>query len=174
MSMQQIKRWGHDFLRIRGGDIQAFGPMGKIQMSKGEPIKTVNYLSCLIHPIIYYCQKLVELVIAWDGQGLEVKIRIGQSTNFWKNVFWLMSQVNAQNCFPFPHSFMFSSFLTFLGSSLTFFSSILHSHWALMQLNLPFFLSFMWSVVFLIFHAREICFCVVEWMDSKDSWFWGS
>ena len=59
-----LKIWGHDFLRISGGDIQTFEPMGKSQMSKGEPIKTVNYLSCLIHPIIYYYKKLVELVIA--------------------------------------------------------------------------------------------------------------
>ena len=69
MSIQQIMRWGHDFLRITGGIFKPLGPMGKSQMSKGEPIKTVNYLSCLIHPIIYYCQKLVELVIAWYGQG---------------------------------------------------------------------------------------------------------
>ena len=39
MSMQQIMRSGHDFLRIRGGNIQTFGPMGKIQMLEGEPIK---------------------------------------------------------------------------------------------------------------------------------------
>ena len=76
MSMQQIMRWGNDFLRIRGG-FQNFGPTGKGQMSKGEPIKTINYLSCLIHPIIYYCQKLVELVIAWDGKGMVAQIRIG-------------------------------------------------------------------------------------------------
>ena len=69
------------------GDIQTFGPMGKIQMSKGEPIKTVNYLSCLIHPIIYYCQKLVELVIAWDGKGMATQIRIGEAISFWGNAF---------------------------------------------------------------------------------------
>ena len=56
--------------------------MGKSQMSKGEPVKTVNYLSCLIHPIIYYCQKLVELVIAWDGQGMTAQIRIGEAISF--------------------------------------------------------------------------------------------
>ena len=61
--------------------------MGKIQMSKGEPIKIVNYLSCLIHPIIYYCQKLVELVIGWDGQGMAVQIRMGEAINFWETRF---------------------------------------------------------------------------------------
>ena len=40
MSIQQIMRWGRDFLRIRqGGNIQTFGTVGKIQMSEGEPIK---------------------------------------------------------------------------------------------------------------------------------------
>ena len=62
--------------------------MGKIQMSKGEPIKTVNYLSCLTHPIVYYCQKLVELVIAWDGQGImTTQVRIGEATSFSKTRF---------------------------------------------------------------------------------------
>ena len=47
----------------------------------------VNYLSCLIHPIIYYCQKLVELVIAWDGQGMTAQIRIGEAIIFWEMHF---------------------------------------------------------------------------------------
>ena len=61
--------------------------MEKIQMSKGEPIKTVNYLSCLINPIIYYCLKLVELVIAWDGKGMEAQIQIGEANSFWEKHF---------------------------------------------------------------------------------------
>ena len=80
MSMQQIMRWGHEFLRIRGeGIFKTLGSMGKSQMSKGEPTKTINYLSCLIHAIIYYCKKLVELVITWDGQGMIAQIRIGEA-----------------------------------------------------------------------------------------------
>ena len=50
-------------------------------------MKTVNYLSCLTHPIIYYCHKLVELVIAWDGQGMEAQIRIGGAISFWETHF---------------------------------------------------------------------------------------
>ena len=71
----------------RGGVFKPLGPMGKIQMSKGEPIKTINYLSCLTHPIIYYCQKLVELVIAWDGQGMTTQIRIEEAISFWETCF---------------------------------------------------------------------------------------
>ena len=37
MSMQQIMRWGHDFLRIRGWYL-TFEPMGRSQVSIGEPI----------------------------------------------------------------------------------------------------------------------------------------
>ena len=50
-------------------------------------MKTVNYLSCLIHPIIYYYQKLVESVIAWDGQGMAVQIRMGEAISFWEMRF---------------------------------------------------------------------------------------
>ena len=53
-------------------------------MSKGEPTKTVNYLSFLIHPIIYYYQKLVELVIVGDGKGMAVQIRMGEAISFWE------------------------------------------------------------------------------------------
>ena len=53
-------------------------------MSKGEPIKIVNYLSCLIHPIIYYYQTLVDLVIAWDGKGMVVQIQMAEAIIFWE------------------------------------------------------------------------------------------
>ena len=71
-------RWGHDFLRIRGGvGIQTFGPMGKSQMSKGEPIKLSithfvfcaqsfnsarNWLGYLIKVHIYMMSKLICVV----------------------------------------------------------------------------------------------------------------
>ena len=38
MSMQQIMRWGHDFLRIRGGIYLTSKPMGIIQVSIRQPI----------------------------------------------------------------------------------------------------------------------------------------
>ena len=57
-----------------GGDIQTFGANGENPNVKGKTHQTVNYLSYLTHPIIYYRQKLVELVIAWDGQGMIAQI----------------------------------------------------------------------------------------------------
>ena len=77
MSMQQIMKWGHDFLRIRGwGYSKGFGAMGKSQMSKGEPIKlsttflvlftqsfitTRNWLSWLLHGMDKVWQPKFEL-----------------------------------------------------------------------------------------------------------------
>ena len=42
--------------------------MGKIQMLKGEPIKLSTTHFCLLCPIIYFFQKLVELVNAWGWE----------------------------------------------------------------------------------------------------------
>ena len=82
-----IMRWGHDFLWNNGGNIQTFGANGENPYVKGKTHQIVNYLSCLTHPIIYYCQKLAELVIAWDGQGMTAQIRIGEAINFWETHF---------------------------------------------------------------------------------------
>ena len=79
-------RWGHDFLRIVGGYSNLWAN-GENPNVKGRTHQTVNYLSCLTHPIIYYCQKLVELVIAWDGQGMTVQIRIEEAISFWETRF---------------------------------------------------------------------------------------
>ena len=87
MSMQQVMRWGHDFLMIRGGDIQTFGANGEKPNVNGRTHQTVNYLSCLIHPIIQFFQKLVELVIAWDKKGMTTQIRIGEAISFCETRF---------------------------------------------------------------------------------------
>ena len=75
------------FPKDKGAYIQTFEPMGKIQMSKGEPIKNVNYPFLVFFPNHLFLPEMVELVIAWDGQGMEVNIRIGQSTHFGKSCF---------------------------------------------------------------------------------------
>ena len=48
MSMQQIMRWGHDFLRIRRGYLTS-DPIGKIQMSIKEPKRVGNYFLVLFN-----------------------------------------------------------------------------------------------------------------------------
>ena len=77
---------GHDFVRISGGIFKPLGQWEKPNF-KGRTHQTINYLSCLIHPIIYYYQKLVGLVIAWDGQGMIAQIRIGEAISFWEMRF---------------------------------------------------------------------------------------
>ena len=52
MSMQQIMRWGHDFLKDKDGEYLTFGANEEKPNVNGRTHETVNYLSCLIHPII--------------------------------------------------------------------------------------------------------------------------
>ena len=52
---------------------------------------------------------MVQLVIAWEWQGMAVQIQIWGNTHFWENDFWLMWQVIAQKCCPFLHASMFLS-----------------------------------------------------------------
>ena len=85
-------------------------------MSKGEPIKMFNYDFLVFSPIIYFCQKLVEVVIAWEWE------EYGKNSNwaehpFWKNVFWIPQQVKTQKCMPILpciHVFLFLTFLELL------------------------------------------------------------
>ena len=88
MSMQQIIRWGHDFPKDKGGGgYLTFGANGENPNVNGRTHQTVNYLSCLTHPIIYYCHKFVELVIAWDGKGMKIQIRIREAISSWEMHF---------------------------------------------------------------------------------------
>ena len=68
---------------IGRGNIQTFEPMGKIQMSKGEPIKlsTTHFVFCA------QSLEVVGEVISLDGKGMEVKFEFGKSPIFGKCVF---------------------------------------------------------------------------------------
>ena len=106
-----IMRWGHDFLRISGGNIQNLWANGEKPNVRGRAHQTVNYLSCLIHPIIYYFQKFVGLVIAWDGQGMTTQIRIGEAIGFWETRFDSLGKQKPKNV---GHSMMLPRFHVFL------------------------------------------------------------
>ena len=134
MSMQKIRRWGNYFPRIRGRECLNLSHWGK------NPSKLSATLYLSFSPTIYFCQNLVEVVIAWNGKSMG-KIRIGKSTHFWKTCFDLMGKKTPKNVCPFPHAFMFSSFLTFLESCWTFL--IIHP-------------SFVWSS-----HATELPVCFI-------------
>ena len=121
-------------------------PLGKIHVSKGKPIKTVNYPFLVFFPNLLFLPEF-----GWGSYCMGMgrvweKIWIGQSTQFWKKCYDFIGKKTLKNVCPFPHAFTFSSSLTFWGAARRFWSSILHSHGALMQLNLHGFLSFTFSV----------------------------
>ena len=89
---------------------------------KGRTHKAVNYPFCLLWPIIYLFQKLVELVNALGMEEYGSQICIWEATHFWKMYFWLMGQVNAQKCFPTHYAF--KSFIS--SHSWSLLSSLLH------------------------------------------------
>ena len=89
---------------------------------RGNPSKlsTTHFLS--FSPIIYFCQKLVQVVIAWEWE------EYGKNSNweehpFWKNVFWLPWQVKTQKRMPILPCILVFLFLAFLELLV-----ILHSH----------------------------------------------
>ena len=43
MSMQQKKRWGHDFPKDKGEGMLTLNQFGEIHVSWGNPIKTIKY-----------------------------------------------------------------------------------------------------------------------------------
>ena len=75
--MQCNKRWGHDFTRNREGNYSNPWANSVEPSVNGRTHKEVNYLFFLIHPIIYFFQKLVEVV---NALGRE---RYGSSNSYW-------------------------------------------------------------------------------------------
>ena len=53
----------------------------------GRMHKVVNYLFCLIHPIIYFFQKLVEVVNALGMEEYDSQIRMKKRHQFWEIKF---------------------------------------------------------------------------------------
>ena len=61
-------------------------------------------------PIIYFCQNVVELVIAWNGKSMGNQIRIGQRTIFGKTCSDFLGKENAQKRMPFCYASTFFHF----------------------------------------------------------------
>ena len=100
--------WGHDFKRNREGYYPNPWANSVEPSVNGITHKAVNYLFCLLCPIIYLFQKLVEVVNALGMEEYGSKILIGEATHFWKIKFWLMGQVITQKLLPkplFTHAF---------------------------------------------------------------------
>ena len=116
MSIQQIMRWGHDFLRIRGG--------GCLTLSHGgKPIKTITTHFLSFSPIIYFCKNLVEAVIAWEWEEYGKKFELGRAPIFEKCILTPSASKNPKTS---AHSSMHSRFHFFLTHSLIHVSSLRH------------------------------------------------
>ena len=102
------KEWG-------GGNIWTFDPMGKSQISKGEPIKlsTTHFVFCAESS-----RSWLGKVNAWGWEEYGSQIRIWEATHFWKTCFWFR-QANAWKCMPkplFTHVFHSSPTIIHIGS----------------------------------------------------------
>ena len=76
-------------------------------------------------PIIYFCQNVVELVIAWNGKSMGKEIRIGQRPIFEKRVLTSLARKMPKNvCHSARHSHF--SVSSRFGSSWSF-SCVFHS-----------------------------------------------
>ena len=66
---------------IEGG-YQTLEPMGKIQISKGKPIKlsTTHFVFCVLNHL--FLQEVVELVNAWGWEEYGSEIQIGKTSHF--------------------------------------------------------------------------------------------
>jgi len=62
----------------------------------GESIKLSATLFVFLHPIIYFFEKLVEVVNAQEWKSMEVKNLYWGSHQFWKIVFLIIGQVSTQ------------------------------------------------------------------------------
>ena len=103
--------------------------MGKTHQNCQPP-----FFSCLFFPTIYFCQNVVEVVIAWKGQSMG-RIRIGQSTQFQMSCFDFMGKKNTWNRMSvwLMCSHIMSSFgFTFWGlQDVLLIHHSLHSRWKL-------------------------------------------
>ena len=80
---RNVKEMGTWFHKEYGGVLQTLKPMGKIQMSKGKPIK-LSTTHFFFLPTIYFYHKLVEEVISLGWERYGGQIQIGKTTHFGK------------------------------------------------------------------------------------------
>ena len=131
--------------------IQTLDPIVLIQMSMGEPIKSLNYPFFLMHPIIYLFQNLVGVVNALGMERYGSQFCIGESHHFWRNNFFLRGQENTQKLVPKP-------FLTHVFLFLT-------------QLDLAGRFPLTFACISFILQLLETHFCIAQWMGRMDSRF---
>ena len=102
-------RWGHDFLRIRGGIFKPLGQWGKAKSQRENPS---NYQL----PFLSYSPNHLLLPeVGWVGYCMGWERYDNPNSNwrshqFLGNVFWLLGQVKTQKRMPFYHDWRFFMF----------------------------------------------------------------
>ena len=89
-------RWGDDFLRIMGG-IQTLGPMGKIQMSKGEPIKLSTTFLVLFTQSFITARSWLSWLLHGMGKVWQSKFKWEKPLVFGKHDFELWGKLLPKN-----------------------------------------------------------------------------
>ena len=92
MSMQRIMRWGHDFSKDKGVGmltLSLFGEMPCVMGRTHQNCQLPSFLSSL--PKHLFCQKVVEVVIAWKGKSMG-KFELGRAPSFGMSCFACMDK----------------------------------------------------------------------------------
>ena len=99
-------RWGNYFFRIRGG-IQTHGPMGKSQMSKGEPIKLSTTFLVLFTQSFITARSWLSWLLHGIGKVWKYKFEWEKPSVFGKHNFDLWGKLLPKNA---AHSLMHRRF----------------------------------------------------------------
>ena len=114
--------------------------MGKIQTSRGKPIKLSTTFLVLFTQSFITARNWLRRLFPWDGKGMEVKkFELGRAPIFGKTCFGLMGKEEPKIVLLTHYAFTSSLPHAFLGALGRFSSSILHSCWDFMKLKLPLF-----------------------------------
>ena len=119
MSMQQIKRWGHDFLSIRGGIFKPLGQRGKSKCQRENPSKLSTTFLVLFTQSFITARNWLSWLLHRMGKVWKPKFEFEKPIVFGKRILTPWASKNPKRL-PIPtcfHVFMFSSPFSFTWSS---------------------------------------------------------
>ena len=113
MSMQRIMRWGHDFPKDKGVGMLTLSLFGENPCVMGrthQNYQLPSFLSFL--PNHLFCQKVVEVVIAWNGKSM-CKFELSRAPSCGMSCFFCMDKKTPKPYASLTHTFMYGFTLTF-------------------------------------------------------------
>ena len=124
MSMQWIMRWGHDFPKDKGVGMLTLNHFGENPCVMGrthQNYQLPSFLSSL--PNHLFCQKVVEVVIAWNGKSIG-KFEFDRAPSFGMSCFSCRDKKTWEPYASLTHALMFGFTLMF--ESCSTFCLIIH------------------------------------------------